>query len=60
MGWNGVMISFHKSYSDFVKFKTAHDMELAGIITESRSFLVEVDPTIAVKPFHLKHLADVK
>jgi len=60
MGWDGVMISFHKSYSDFVRFKTAHDMELSDIITESRSFIVEVDPKIAVKPFHLKYLSEVK
>jgi len=60
MGWDGVMISFHKSYSDFVRFKTTHDMELSDIITESRSFLVEVDPKIAVKPFHLKYLSEAK
>jgi len=59
-GWDGVMISFHKSYSDFVKFKTEHDMELSDIILESRSFIMEVDPKIAIKPFHLKYLADVK
>ena len=54
------MISFHKSYSDFVRFKMGHDMQLSDIITKSRSFLVEVDPRIALKPFHLKYLAEVK
>ncbi len=60
MGWDGVMISFHKSYSDFSRFKMEHDMELSDVITESRSFLVEINPKIALKPFHLKYLAEVK
>jgi len=58
MGWNGVMVSVHKSYSDYVRFKAEHDKELGEYLADTQSFIMEVDPDTALKPFNLSYLAD--
>lgn len=60
MGWNGFMISVHKNYSDFEKFMTEVVDEMGEVIENMGSFLVGVTGLNAVKPFHLKYLADAK
>ncbi len=58
MGWNGVLLSLHKSYSDYVKFKAEHDKEFAEYLADTQSFIMEVDPATALKPFNPSYLAD--
>lgn len=58
MGWNGVLVSLHKSYSDYVKFKSEHDKEFGEYLADTQSFIIEVDPATALKPFSLSYLAN--
>jgi len=60
MGWDGVCISFHKSYSDFADFVRTHDSELCELISESQTFHADVNPGLIIKPLHLKYLAKTK
>lgn len=59
IGWDGVCVSLHKNYSDFIEFIRKHNSEL-DFITESQSFIADITPTTVVKPFHLKYLAEAK
>jgi DNA-binding Lrp family transcriptional regulator len=60
MGWDGIFVSFHKSYSDFAEFMRKHDSELSDSLIDSQSFIADINPTTIRKPFHLKYLADMK
>ena len=60
MGWDGVFVSFHKSYSDFAEFMRKHNSELSDFLIESQSFIADINPTTIRKPFHLKYLAEAK
>jgi DNA-binding Lrp family transcriptional regulator len=60
MGWDGVCVSFHKSYSDFMEFVRRHDSELSDLLIERESFIADINPTTIRKPFHLKYLAKAK
>jgi len=57
MGWDTVLVSLHKSYSDFAEFIRTHDSELSDWITESQTFHADLQPGMVIKPFHLKYLA---
>ena len=59
MGWDGVVISFHKSYSEFTEFIKKHDSEFSGLLIDRQSFISNVDPTSIRKPFHLKYLSEI-
>jgi len=58
MGWTGVCVSLHKSYSDFARFMRKHDSELSDNLTESQSFTADLSPDTVRKPFHFKYLAE--
>ena len=60
MGWSGVVVSIHTSYSDYVKFKDEHDSEFGEVLADTQSFLVDLNPETTLKPFHLKYLADLE
>ena len=60
MGWSGVVVSIHTSYSDYVKFKDEHDGEFGEFLADTQSFLVDLDPKATLKPFHMKYLADLE
>jgi len=60
MGWDGICVSFHKSYSDFTEFMKKHNSELSDLLIDSQSFVSNIDPTTIRKPFHLKYLAKAK
>jgi DNA-binding Lrp family transcriptional regulator len=60
MGWDGVFVSFHKSYSDYSEFMRKHDSELSDLLLESQSFIADINPSTIRKPFHLKYLANAK
>jgi len=58
MGWSGVMVSVHRSYSDYLRFKAEHNEELGEYLADAQSFIMELDPNTALKPFNLSYLAD--
>jgi DNA-binding Lrp family transcriptional regulator len=60
MGWDGIFVSFHRSYSDFAEFMRKHNSELSDLLIDSQSFIADINPTTIRKPFHLKYLADAK
>jgi len=60
MGWDGIFVSFHKSYSDFAEFMRKHNSELSEFLIDSQSFIADINPTTIRKPFHLKYLAKAK
>ena len=60
MGWDGIFVSFHKSYSDFTELIRKHNSELSDFPIDSQSFIADINPTTIRKPFHLKYLADAK
>ncbi|MGA3192039.1 MAG: Lrp/AsnC family transcriptional regulator [Candidatus Bathyarchaeia archaeon] len=60
MGWDGIFVSFHKSYSDFAEFMRKHDSEFSDVLIESQSFISDINQRTIRKPFHLKYLADAK
>ena len=60
MGWDAICISLHQSSSDFAAFIRAQDSELSEWISESQTFHADLKPGIAIKPFHLKYLANPK
>jgi len=59
-GRDGIFISIHKSYSDFVEFMEKHNSELSAFILESQTFIVSTNPAAIIKPFHFKYLAEAK
>lgn len=60
MGWDAICISLHQSFSDFAAFIRAQDSELSEWIIENQTFHADLKPGIAIKPFHLKYLANPK
>ena len=60
MGWDGIFVSFHKSYSDFAEFMRKHNSELSDFLIDSQSFIADINSTTIRKPFHLKYLADAE
>ena len=59
MGKNGVIISFHKSYSDFSNFISNLRAEGKDMIDDLDSMLVSLENQI-VKPLSLKYLAELE
>lgn len=60
MGWDGICVSLHKSYSDFTEFIRKHNCELSELLIDAQSFIADTSPTTTRKPFHLKYLEKVK
>ncbi len=59
IGFDGIFVSFHRSYSEYAKFKRMHDAEFSDFIAKSESYLVSVASSETLKPFHLNYLAEV-
>jgi len=60
MGWAGVTISVHKSYSDYTQFRGRHDSELGDFLDDVQSFIANTDTASIMKPLHFKYLANAK
>ena len=60
MGWDAICVSVHKDFSDFAEFMRAQESELSDWIVESQTFNADLKPGIAIKPFHLKYLANTQ
>jgi DNA-binding Lrp family transcriptional regulator len=59
MGWDGVLISFHKNYSDFTEFIKEHNNVFSDLLLDTQSFISSTSPKTTRKPFHLKYLASI-
>ena len=59
MGKNGVLISLHKSYTDYSNFVTENLRELGGDIQEYNRMLIDLKGRI-VKPLSLTYLGEQK
>ena len=59
-GRDGIFVSIHKSYSDFVEFMERHNSELSAFLLESQTFIVSTNPATIIKPLHFKYLAEAK
>jgi len=59
MGMDGMMISFHKDYTDYSKFITEHRIEWADTLGEVKSFIVSVKGGEILKQFSLRYLEKV-
>jgi DNA-binding Lrp family transcriptional regulator len=60
MGWDAVCVSLHKNFSDFAEFIKAQDSELSEWIIENQTFNADLKAGTAIKPFHLKYLANAE
>jgi DNA-binding Lrp family transcriptional regulator len=60
LGKDAVMISFHRSYSQYADFMRQFTVDWADFVTDLQSFLVSLKDGIQMKPFNLKYLADDK
>jgi DNA-binding Lrp family transcriptional regulator len=60
LGKDAVMVSFHKSYSQYADFMRQLTVDWANYATELQSFLVSLKNETQMKPFDLKYLADDK
>ena len=60
MGMSAVVISFHRNYTDFLKFLTETRTEWAKYLTDIQTFIVTVKGGLVLKPFSLKYLAESK
>jgi DNA-binding Lrp family transcriptional regulator len=59
IGWDGIFVSFHKSYSDFIEFINRHNSELSEFVVDCQSFISNIGSTTIRKPFHLKYLSEI-
>jgi DNA-binding Lrp family transcriptional regulator len=60
LGWDAICVSLHENYTDFAKFKRTQESELSDLIVESQSFQADLKSGLAIKPFHLKYVANSK
>lgn len=60
LGKDAVVVSFHRSYSDYADFMRAFTVDWADFVIDLQSFLVSVKKGVIMKPFDLKYLADDK
>jgi DNA-binding Lrp family transcriptional regulator len=58
MGWDGIFVSVHKNYSDFIGFMNKHNSELSELLVDCQSFISNITPANIRKPFHLKYLSE--
>lgn len=56
LDFEGLMISFHKSYNDFDQFISVHNRDLGHLIKDVKSLLVNLDENQVIKPFCIKCL----
>ena len=60
MGKNGIMISLHKSYSDYHNFITNLKFRSEGYMEDVETMLITLNSPAVIKPLSLAHLAHHK
>jgi len=58
-GMNGIMVSLHRSYSEFTNFINNHMIQWGDLIEDHFTILVSLSERV-IKPFSLKYLADAQ
>jgi DNA-binding Lrp family transcriptional regulator len=56
LDFNGLIISFHKSYKDFDEFIVNHNRGLGHLLGDVKSILVNIDEDQTIKPLCIKGL----
>jgi len=61
MGWDGVIVSFHKHYSEYVEFLKKHNSTkgFSEKLLDTQSFIAVLDPANIKKTLHFKYLAEI-
>ncbi|UCE96793.1 MAG: Lrp/AsnC family transcriptional regulator [Candidatus Bathyarchaeota archaeon] len=60
MEHQGVIISVHKKYSTLADFDRRLRVEMSEYIGGTSTFIVDINPGVISKPFHLKYLTEVE
>ncbi len=60
MGWDGVCVSFHRSYFDYADFIRNHGSALSDYIDKNQSLIVDVNLSAVLKPLNFKYFAEEK
>lgn len=58
LGWNGFMISVHKSYTDFDKFMEKHNATMGLCLDDVGTIIVSLDGRNTLKHLNFKYLAE--
>ncbi len=58
LGMNGVMISLHRNYSDYMEFMQNLRSESMGYMEKVESMLISLRPSAVIKPLSPSYLAD--
>jgi DNA-binding Lrp family transcriptional regulator len=58
MGANGMMISFHKSYSDYVEFMKAYKSKWNKVVTFMESIMIHMSDEQLIKPLTFASLIE--
>jgi len=56
MGWDGIIVSVHKDYLDFAEWTRKHNSECSEFLTDTQSFISDLNPATFVKPFSFEFL----
>ncbi len=59
IGWQGVIISYHKDFSTLASLERRMRVELSEYIGDTATFTIDLNPGIIVKRFNLKYLSEV-
>jgi DNA-binding Lrp family transcriptional regulator len=58
LGCDAVCLSIHRNYAEYAEFTREARAELADAVSEVQSFHVSLKNAAAIKPLHLKYLAE--
>jgi len=56
MGWDRIIVSVHTDYLDFAEWSRKHNSECSEFLTETQSFISDLNPATFIKPFSFKFL----
>jgi DNA-binding Lrp family transcriptional regulator len=60
LGWDGLAVSFHRSYADYVSFLNQMRTETSDLMVDCQSFLGVIGPEAIIKPLDLTCLAQAE
>jgi DNA-binding Lrp family transcriptional regulator len=60
MGYDGLCVSFHKSFSNYSQFKRNLDLELSDLIMDTESFIADLNPGFVLKALGFSNLDKAK
>jgi DNA-binding Lrp family transcriptional regulator len=60
LGWQGIIISYHKKYSTLASLTRRLRVELSKYIGDIATFVVDLNPGVISKPFRFEYLSKVE